>query len=313
MKPILTISRGRVGAALAITIALWASAFAVIRSATHLYPPGGMALLRFAVASVVLLMYAAGSRRRFHRPRGKDIPALVACGVLGIAVYHTLLNYGERKVDAGAASLLINCAPLWATLLAAVFLGERIGPRKISGVLLGFVGIAMIALSHNDSRGHLLRLEPASFAIIGSSLCTAVYVIIQKRFLAAYSAMEFTCWNIWAGTLLMLVPFAHQTVVSLQAAPIRATLEIVYLGIFPGAVAYLLFAYATTRLPAARVMSYLYLVPPLAMLMAWPYLREIPTWLSLAGGGLAIGGVALVNVRADKAAAPVEIAAVVCE
>ena len=58
-------------------------------------------------------------------------------------------------------------------------------------------------------------------------------------------------------------------------------------------------------------MSYLYLVAPLAMLFAWPYLHEIPTLLSLAGGVLAIGGVALVNARPDKTAAPAATIAVV--
>src|SRR5262249_55251625 len=71
--------------------------------------------------------------------------------------------------------------------------------------------------------------------------------------------------------------------------------EIIYLGIFPAAVAYLTFAYATKKLPAARVMSFLYLVPPLAMLLAWIYLSERPTLTSLLRGALAIPRVAIVN------------------
>jgi len=94
---------------------------------------------------------------------------------------------------------------------------------------------------------------------------------------------------------LLLPVFGMSTAQTLSHAPLRATLEIAFLGIFPAAIAYMTFAYATVRLPASRVMTFLYLIPPIAMAISWAYLNEIPTWISILGGCLAIGGVAVVN------------------
>jgi drug/metabolite transporter (DMT)-like permease len=167
------------------------------------------------------------------------------------------------------------------------------------GIAIGFAGIALIVLGKRDANGRLFQFEPASLAIIGSAMCAAGYIVIQKKYLGGYTALEFTCWSIWAG-VLVLAPFTFQLINALRhimpTEPARAY-EVIYLGIFPGALAYMAFAYATQRLPAARVMSFLYIVPALAIFLAWVYNKEWPTVLSLAGGALAIGGVALVNAR----------------
>ena len=179
-------------------------------------------------------------------------------------------------------------------------LGEHLTRRKSLGAAIGFLGIILITLGKPVPLGetaHYFQLQPASLAIIGSAICTSFYVIFQKKYLAETSALHFTAWCIWAGTLLLAPVFSWQLILTVPQASTRSTLEIVYLGIFPAALAYLTFAYATQRLLAARVMSFLFLVPPLAMVIAWlyPTLREWPTPVSLTGGALAILGVAIVN------------------
>jgi len=284
--------KGRVTLALAITIFFWASAFAVIKSAVTIYGPGELAMLRFTIAGLVLTLAALIKGAR--RPKGLEILWFLLTGLTGFSIYHPFLNFGETKVSAGTAALLINSAPVWTAIIAGIVLREKIAWRTALGIAIGFLGIALLVFGQSGS----LTLEPAALFIVGSALCAAFYVTIQKRFLSRFGALEFTLWSVLAGVLQMLPIFALPTIRTILIAPWWATVEIIYLGIFPAAIAYLAFAYATVRLPASRVMTIMYVTPPITMLMAlaFPDQRQFPSLLSLAGGTLAIAGVAVVNL-----------------
>jgi drug/metabolite transporter (DMT)-like permease len=118
---------------------------------------------------------------------------------------------------------------------------------------------------------------------------------VQKKYLSTLSALDFTLWTAIFGVLILLPIFGISTWHALKEAHLRATLEVVYLGIFPAAIAYIAFAYAAARMPASQVMTFMYLVPALALVISWVYLKEVPSAPSLLGGALAIAGVAIVN------------------
>src|ERR1700756_408342 len=129
--------------ALAFTLVVWASAFAGIRAGLRGYSPAQLAILRFLVASAVLAIYAGIAH--FRRPEFRDIPGIIFSGVIGITFYNLALNYGEMRVTAGAASLLIASAPIWTALFASFVLHERLSPAGWCGVFLSFAGVALIA------------------------------------------------------------------------------------------------------------------------------------------------------------------------
>jgi drug/metabolite transporter (DMT)-like permease len=99
-----------------------------------------------------------------------------------------------------------------------------------------------------------------------------------------------------AGTLFMLV-FAPGLPAAVARAPIGATLSVVYLGVFPGAIAYSTWTYALSRMPASRLSTSLYISPVLAIAIAWGWIGEVPTVLSLLGGAVTLAGVLLTNTR----------------
>lgn len=273
-----------------LTLVLWASAFAGIRAGLAAYDPATMALLRFSVASVTLALYAVITRVRL--PARQDLPRIASAGFLGITIYHLALNYGEQSVAAGAASLLVATGPIWTSLLATAFLGERLRLAGWAGIALSFVGAVLISLGQGDG----LSLNLGVGLVLLAAMSQGTYFVVQKPVLRKYRAIEVTSYVTWVGTFMLLV-FLPGLVTDMQAAPLDATLAVVYMGIGPGAVAYATWAYVLSRMQASTASSFLYVVPVIAFIIAWFWLGEVPTYMSIVGGALALAGVALVNKK----------------
>src|SRR6266478_4640670 len=179
----------------------------------------------------------------------------------------------------------------WAAVLAMFMLGERLTSFGWLGVLLSFAGVALIA----SGEGQGIHLAPQALIILAAALAWGMYIVIQKYFLGRYSALEFTAYSVWLGTLL-LVPFGRGLVHTVHDAPASGTRAVIYLGIFPAAIASFAWSYALSHGPAGRISSFLYVIPVLATFIAWMWLGEVPRPLSLVSGAIAICGVVAMNV-----------------
>ena len=196
-------------------------------------------------------------------------------------------------MEAGSASLIIASVPVFTALLAAAFLGERPGFLGWIGTAVSFGGVALISAGEGGG----FAVDPGAAPILLAAASESVFFVFQKPYLAKYGSLRFTTYAIWAGTLVMLA-FLPELAGAVGEAPPGATLSVVYLGAFPTVIAYLALGYAFARMPASNATSFLYLVPGLAFVIAWIWLGEVPTALSVIGGVMALSGVVLVNAKA---------------
>jgi drug/metabolite transporter (DMT)-like permease len=276
------------GLAIFGTVVLWGSAFVGIRYSLADYSPFHLALLRFLVASAVLVVFAVAGRVRL--PSARDLPLIVLTGFSGIGFYNLVLNYGAMTVNAGSTSFIISTAPIMTSLIAYAFLGERISPLGWCGMLISLMGVGLIAFGQGDS----FQFESGALFVFVAAFSTSIFFVVQKPLLKKYNSVEVTCYSIWIGTLILL-PFAGGLASEIAHAPLSSTLSVVYLGVFPAALAYLFWSYALSRLTASRSVSFLYMIPVAATLLAYLIIDEIPGALAAAGGCTSLLGVVLLN------------------
>ncbi|MFF2995541.1 DMT family transporter [Streptomyces sp. NPDC057950] len=274
-----------------VTVVLWASAFVSIRSAGAVYSPGALALGRLLAGAVALGTICL--LRREGLPPREAWRGIALSGLLWFGFYMVVLNWGEQQVDAGTAALVVNTGPILIALLGSRLLGDTMPPRLLAGMAVSFAGAVAVGLSMSGGGGSsVLGVVLCLLAAIGY----AAGVVAQKPALGRASALQVTTFGCLVGAVACL-PFAGQLVHEVADAPASATLNVLYLGVFPTALAFTTWAYALARTTASRMGATTYAVPALVVAMSWLFLDEVPGVLTLAGGALCLAGVAVSRSR----------------
>lgn len=277
--------------AIAVTLVLWASAFVAIRHLGGYFGAGSLTLGRMAVGSLCLAVVVASTsarQGRFIAPARGDWLPIITIGVLWYAVYMVALNAGEKRVDAGTASMLLQVSPILVSVLAVWFLGERFKPALWLGMLVSFSGVVVIGFADGGGASDLI----GGLLCVVSAIAYSVSLILQKPLVARLPAVNVTWLACTIGALVCL-PFAGRLVSDLRDAPASAIWWLVYLGIFPTAVAFTTYAFALRHMPASKLGISTYLVPVITIVMALVFLGETPPPVAYAGGALALLGVAI--------------------
>jgi drug/metabolite transporter (DMT)-like permease len=279
--------------AVAGTVVSWAGSFPAISFALREIAPLPLASIRFALASLLAIVWLA-----WQRPQSllfKDYALVAVSGILGIACYNILLNTGQATVSAGAASFIVNTQPLFMVLLAVVFLKETFNRWSWAGALLSLAGVLTIASGQPGG----FRIGTGASLILGAAMCAASFSILQRPLFARGSPLHVTALVLIAGAIALL-PWLPAGVQQLSVASPTTLATVIFLAVAPAAIGQTCWTYALKSFGAARAGQFLYLIPPVSVLFAWVGFGEVPVWTTVLGGALALAGVVIVNTWGRK-------------
>lgn len=292
------------GVLFVLLASFWGTSFVAIEIGLHYFPPLYFAGLRYAVAGVVVLAYAAATVDRWV-PRGRtELLEVTVTGALVIAAYHGLLYLGEMRVSGAVAATVISLSPVMtAAIGGAVLPEERIELPTVAGFVLGFVGVVVVAnptgagVAGVDLLGFpLVFLAGASFAL-GAVLSRPLASELPLRSLQGWAMV------VGAGLLFAVGGARGESFAAIQWTP-TAVVSLAYLTVVSGVVAFLVYFALLDRIGPVELNLVGYVEPVVAALVGWVVVGTVVGTSTLAGFAVIFAGFVLVKQRAIRKRVP---------
>ena len=276
---------------------IWGGAFFFIGVAVRHVAPLTYVWLRLTIAAAGLWAFLAFKRQPLALPR-EAWGSILLLAVLNNALPFALFGWGQTHIASGLASILNATTPIWGVLVAHFLThDERMTPRRVAGVLLGFAGVAtMIGPSLLSAIG---TSALAQLACVAASLSYALAAVWAKRFRRqGISPISVTTGQLTAGSLVMLpVALLVDRTWTQAFPPLEAWAAIVALALLCTAFGYVLYFRLIERAGATNALLVTLLVPPVAILLGWLFLHEQLAGQDFAGLALIALGLAAIDGR----------------
>jgi drug/metabolite transporter (DMT)-like permease len=295
--------RGLALAAFAIVCIVWGTTYLAIRIAVETIPPMLLTAVRFTIAGIVILAIARWRGERIPLDR-RTLINLAVIGFLMVAVGNLAVVWAEQWVPSGMAALLVATAPFWMAILEAFRRGgERLDLRGALGMLLGFIGVAMLVTPKGAGTKVDVHFILGAIAIqIGSfgwqlGSIRGKYAIKHVPLLTS-AALQMLFGGFATGTIGLAIGEASRFAVT----P-RTFAALAYLTIFGSILAYSAYVYALAHMPTTKMSLYAYINPLVAVILGWAILGERLTIVTIVAMCVILGGVAMVQTSRNRPAA----------
>jgi len=278
---------------------IWSGNFIIARGVIHQIPPFSLAFYRWLTASIIIFPLAV---KKFDREKWivlKHWKYLFWVALSGITLFNTLVYIaGHYSPAINLALIGTTSSPVFAILLAAIFLREKIRPLRIVGLMICISGIVLLLSGGSLKRLINFHFSTGDWWILGGALCFAVYNTLVRKKPVHITAVNFLFVVFSIGTLL-LAPFYTWEV--LHTDPVVWDLDLIfiilYLGLGTSVISFLLWNAAIARLGSSRTALFGNLIPIFSTLEAVWILEEKITVIHFTSGLLVITGLIIANLR----------------
>jgi len=289
-------SRYRNGTLFVLLSVLWGTAFVAIKAGLAYIPPVLFAAVRYDVAGVAMLGYAAYATDQW-RPRSRaDWWTVLVGSVLVIAAYNAFLFVGQQGVTSGVAAILVGMNPILATGFSRALLpGEGLGPVGLVGLALGFLGVVVVARPNPADPLAEDLLAPTLVVLAAASV--ALGSVLIQRADGTISTEGTVAWSNALGALGLHAVSLALPSESLSAVEVTtgAVLAVAYLAVLASAVGYFVYFDLLDRLGAIEINLVSYTTPVVAAVAGWAVLGESLAPLSVVGFALIFAGFVLLK------------------
>ncbi len=247
------------------------------------------------IGLVVLILYIlfTGRLKSLFRIDKKDILLSAGIGVFGFFFFQILTFSALARIPASVNAFLINTSVVYISLLAAVFLKERIPLIRILAIALALMGVVLVVFNRGFRLERAAPLLGCLFSILGA-IAFAIYSVFGKKLLQRNDPINVVSIAVFSGAVLLGIftrfSIGYSSLVDIGG---KTWLLTILLGATMIGLAYPMWFLSLRRLPASHVSVYLYMTPLFAVLLSFLILHETFGWLFWIGGLLILGGIVL--------------------
>jgi len=282
-------------AAFAVVCIVWGTTYLAIRIAVSTMTPFLLTGARFLFGGMVLFVIAKLHGDAIPRNR-RVLGDVILCGVLMVAIGNLSVIWAEQWVPSGMAALFVGTAPFWLVLIELMrSSGERIDVRRGIGMLIGFVGVALLVTPGGAGAAFDARFVIGALAIQLGCIAWQYGTVRGKYALITIPPLMSSALQMLAGGFVaMLVGFTLGELPRFHSTP-RTFAALAYLSLFGSVLAYTAYVYAARQLRTTTLSLYAYVNPVVAVILGWLVLHEQLTWVSITAMVIILGGVAMVQ------------------
>lgn len=277
-------------------VIVWGASFIATKVALRDVSPITVVWLRFAMG-VAILGVAVTARRQFAWPKRDEWLYFALLGFLGISFHQWLQSTALTTSRASTTAWIVATTPVFMALLGWLALKEKLSWLQTGGIALAGAGVLLVVSDGDFSSISIAQFgQPGDALVLISSLNWAVFSALSRRGLKEHPATRMMFYVMTFGWLFSSLPFfSGSGLLEISALTPNGWLGVLFLGIFCSGLAYIAWYDALQVLPTGQLGAFLYLEPPVAVLVAALILAEPITWAAMLGGAIILFGVWLVN------------------
>jgi len=292
-----TINRGTLAALFVATV--WGLSFVAASVVLQTLSPILLATLRFIIASILFSPILIKSLLKRNIPSRGDLRDMTWLGVLSISIYFWLQYTGVQYAGPGISALIVvGFIPILTGMASSIILKEPFDKRRLTGIVLGFTGVALITVPNLVIGSVNTRFLLGVACLLGNAVSFSIYSTISRRILKKYSEPAIVTSYVTVFGTLALIPLSLTSDWStIWALTRNQWIAVLFLASICSGLAYFLWNYALSRIDSVQAAVWLYLEPVVAFIGLFILYGSIPSSLTIMGGVLVLVGAAFTSKR----------------